>query len=907
MHNALESGRLLSHYRILSLLGAGGMGEVYLAFDESLERNVALKVLPHFRVRDPERIRRFVQEAKTASCLNHPNIVTIHEIGSVVEDEATLHFIAMELVRGRTLREKLKDRAPLARILEWLAHCADALSKAHAAGVVHRDLKPENIMVTDEGLVKIVDFGLAKLVQSGSGGGDNAAEASTAVMHTREGVVVGTVGYMAPEQVDGAAIDHRADIFALGCILYEVITGTRAFAGASQIDIMHMILHEDPPPVTKLNPTASPDLERVVERCLAKDPEERYQSAREISIELRRAVKRGFATPAKRAERPPGRLRRAIAIGAALLLVAAATGWVAWRLGAREELDLTSYRFTPIETTPDYEGSPTWSPDGRSIVFVKNVEGVLQVFIRSLESSVPTQLTSAVADCRAPFWSPDGQRIYFISLAQNGDALWSVNTAAGLAELVLPNVNAAAISPDGKTLALLRDKEQGDFAMSLWTMVPPAAPEKYTHPSLASKPISLGYLRFSPDGTRLAAWVALLVPTSPTEFWEIPLDGGEPRRQETWGSSFPRPQPFAWMPDNQRVVFASEQNLGFAETHIWIAGTRTGELRSITASHSSQAYPSVAPDGKRIVFCSEDAEFDLVEIPLDGTATRALLATSRTEREPVWSPTNSEYAFVSNRNGLEEIWLRSADGTWERPLARPGDITRDSVAAISSISFSPDGRRIAFQASTHDVALARVWIANVTGGTPVPLTKRIYFEDHPAWSPDSRWIAFTSMQADGGTDLVKVRPGGDDVTMILRDKLLVNTEVSWSPRGDVILCETVDGMTFVSPDGREQRVISEETWLAHEWSRDGSRIYAIKVGELLELVLVSVDPSNGSEEFIRDLGPSSPMNRPLMGLTLSPDGKSLATSIVNLRGDLWLLEGFAPATDAPPWWKASSR
>jgi Tol biopolymer transport system component len=477
-----------------------------------------------------------------------------------------------------------------------------------------------------------------------------------------------------------------------------------------------------------------------------------------------------------------------------------------------------------------------------------------------------------------------------------------------LAELVLPNVNAAAISPDGKSLALLRDKEQGDFAMSLWMMVPPAAPVKYTHPSLASKPISQAYLRFSPDGTRLAAWVALLLPKSPTEFWEIPLDGGEPRRQETWGSSFPRPQPFAWMPDNRRVVFASELKLGFAETHIWIADTRSGELRSITASQASQAYPSVAPDGKRIVFCSEDAEFDLVEIPLDGSATRALLATSRTEREPVWSPTSSEYAFVSNRNGFEEIWLRSADGTWERPLVRPIDFTTDSVAALSSISFSPDGRRIAFQASTHDVALASVWIANVAGGTPVPLTGRKAFEDHPAWSPDGRWIAFTAMKADGAIDLVKVRPGGDDVTTILREKLLVNTEVSWSPRGDVILCETVDGMTFVSPDGREQRVISEDTWLAHEWSRDGSRIYALKVGEFFDIVLVSVNPKDGSEEIIRNLGPSAPMNRPLMGLTLSPDGKSLATSIVNLRGDLWLLEGFAPANDsASPWWKASSR
>lgn len=884
---------MLSRYRILSPLGAGGMGEVYLAFDESLERNVALKVLPRLSVRDPELIRRFVQEAKAASSLNHPNIVTIHEVGNVVEGDETLHFIAMEFVRGRTLREKLREKVPLAKLLEWVAQCADALTKAHAAGVVHRDLKPENIMVTDDGLVKIVDFGLAKLIQSGSAPPGGMSDISTAHQHTREGAVLGTVGYMAPEQVRAGPIDHRADIFSLGCILYEVVAGSRAFSGSSQIEVLHMILNAEPAAVARLNPAVSPDLERIVERSLAKDPDERYQSAREISIELRRALRSGVSRPLRREERSRAR-RLPLLLGASALVVAAVIVGSTIAFRGPEELDLTNYRFTPVETTPDYEGSAAWSPDGRSIAYVKNVGGVLQVFTRSLDASVPTQITTAVADCRTPFWSPDGQRIYYVSLAQEGDALWSVNTAAGTSEVVLPNVNSAAISPDGKTFALLRDREQGDFAMSLWMMVPPAEPLRYTNPAFDTRPISAGFLRFSPDGKKLGAWVSLLVGGAPTNFWEIPLDGSAPRRQATWGSKFPRPQPFAWMPDSRRVVFASERRLGFADTHLWIANTESGEFRSITASHASQAYPTVSPDGKRIVFSSEDFDFDLIEIPLGAGVPGAMLATSRAERDPVWSPSKPEYAFVSNRSGLEEIWLRSADGTWERPIARPPDFSTESVASFSSLSFSPDGRRIAFQASA-EAAEARIRIVNIAGGTPVPLTRmRPYLEDHPSWSPDGKWIAFTSSGGGGRTDLVKVRPGGDGEVRLLAGTLLVNTPLSWSPRGDVILCETLEGMTLVSSDGREQRILTEETWLAHEWSTDGSKIFALKVGESLDIVLIVFDPGDGREEVLQSLGPVPPMNHPVYGLSLAPDGRSLATSVAKLRGDLWLLEGFAP-------------
>src|SRR5437016_8383120 len=290
------AGTQLGHYTIISQLGAGGMGEVYLAQDTKLDRKVALKVLPADIASNRDRMDRFVREAKSAAALNHPHIAHIYEIG---ESEG-VNFIAMEYIDGETLREKIhRDQAPLAKLLKYLTQVAEGLSKAHAAGIVHRDLKPDNIMITRDDYAKILDFGLAKLVEApepkpdregGVGSDQGSSEIATAIMplHTTPGMVMGTAGYMSPEQAQGKTkeIDHRSDIFSFGCVLFEAATGQKPFAGESIIKSLHKIVYEPAPAIADLNPSAPPDLQRIVRRCLAKEPDKRYQSIKEVAIEL---------------------------------------------------------------------------------------------------------------------------------------------------------------------------------------------------------------------------------------------------------------------------------------------------------------------------------------------------------------------------------------------------------------------------------------------------------------------------------------------------------------------------------------------------------------------------------------------------------------------------------------------
>src|SRR6266446_258142 len=287
MNKELPANTTLSHYRIVSKIGAGGMGEVYLAQDTKLDRKVALKILPAELANNQARMRRFTQEAKAAAALNHPNIATIHEIG----ESDGVNFIAMEFIDGATLREKIhREHTDLRKLLRYLQQVAEGLAKAHAAGIVHRDLKPDNIMIARDGYAKILDFGLAKLIEPTGRPQGLSSELATTILqqHSIPGMILGTAGYMSPEQAQGKVneIDHRSDVFSFGCILFETVTGQKAFAGKDALDSLHKIVHAPAPQISELNPTAPAELQRIVRRCLAKDPEKRYQSIKDVAIEL---------------------------------------------------------------------------------------------------------------------------------------------------------------------------------------------------------------------------------------------------------------------------------------------------------------------------------------------------------------------------------------------------------------------------------------------------------------------------------------------------------------------------------------------------------------------------------------------------------------------------------------------
>src|ERR1700730_11722112 len=299
---SIAAGTQLGRYEIRSKIGAGGMGEVYLAQDTKLDRKVALKLLPAEVASNQDRMGRFVQEAKAAAALNHPNIAHVYEI-----DEADgWHFIAMEFIEGKTLRECIRlGQTDLRKLLRYLQHVAEGLAKAHTAGIVHRDLKPDNIMVTRDGHAKILDFGLAKLIEQQPAPAADSDEVATAIMPqpSSPGAIMGTVGYMSPEQAKAKTVDQRSDIFSFGCVLYEAVTGSKPFVGDSVVDTLHKIIHDSPSLITDFNPTASPELQRVIRRCLAKDPDERFQSIKEVAIELKE-LRRGLVGVAVTASPP---------------------------------------------------------------------------------------------------------------------------------------------------------------------------------------------------------------------------------------------------------------------------------------------------------------------------------------------------------------------------------------------------------------------------------------------------------------------------------------------------------------------------------------------------------------------------------------------------------------------------
>lgn len=405
---AVMIGQTLDRYRIVSKLGEGGMGVVYKARDEHLNRTVAVKVLPGDRVADPARKERFVREARAASALNHPGIVTIHDIRS----EGGVDFILMEYVEGRTLSDLIAGlRHPQA--LKYAVQIADAMAGAHAAGILHRDLKPSNVMVTHDDRVKILDFGLAKLIEPK----DSSPDSPTVPAHmlTLEGDVIGTAPYMSPEQAEGRKVDARSDIFSFGALLYEMVTGSRAFNGPSRLAILSRILTEEPTPPRQLVPALPVDLEKIILRCLRKEPNRRYQSMTDLKIALEdlaieSASERRMETPLVAV--PSRRHWLWFLLALPLVIAAAFFTWRAWRISRPGE----SHRATALTTFAGVELDPSLSPDGNHVAFTWNGEKQdnTDVYVQMIGSGAPLRLTTDPRTEENPVWSPDGRWIAFL-------------------------------------------------------------------------------------------------------------------------------------------------------------------------------------------------------------------------------------------------------------------------------------------------------------------------------------------------------------------------------------------------------------------------------------------------------------------------------------------------------------
>ena len=404
--------RRLLHYEIAREIGRGGMGVVYQARDTRLDRPVAIKVLPPDKVTDPERKRRFIQEARAASALNHPNIITVHDVNS----DDGVDFIVMEYVDGRTLDALIPSKGlRLSLAVKYAVQIADALAKAHDAGILHRDLKPSNLMVTSEGRVKVLDFGLAKLTDRS----DSSSDAATFSAHpvTGEGMVMGTAPYMSPEQAEGRKLDARSDIFSFGSVLYELVTGQKPFHGDSTLSIVAKILHEDPKPVSQLVPLIPSDLAKIVSQCLRKDPARRYQHMADVRVALEDVQDESVSGPPVPVVRAPVRRRWAWVTLVSVVLVG---GVFAWR--ALLVRDASEPRVVPLTTFLGAETYPTLSPDGSQVAFTWS--GPKQdnddIYVQLIGSGDPFQLTRDPAGDYSPAWSPDGLSIAFLRGQRTG-------------------------------------------------------------------------------------------------------------------------------------------------------------------------------------------------------------------------------------------------------------------------------------------------------------------------------------------------------------------------------------------------------------------------------------------------------------------------------------------------------
>jgi Tol biopolymer transport system component/predicted Ser/Thr protein kinase len=869
---------------VVGAIGAGGMGEVFRARDPRLNRDVAIKVLTGAGS-DAARQRRFTDEAQAASALNHPNILTVYDVG----DQDGTPFIVSELIEGVSLRTLLA-RAPLTvrEVLDLAVQMADGLAAAHRAGIVHRDFKPENAMVTGEGRVKILDFGLATMAER---------SASSDVTLTNVATIQGTVPYMSPEQARGAAVDHRTDQFSLGVTLYEMLTGRRAFQAPSAPQILAAILEDDPEPIAKLNPRVAAPVRWIVERCLAKDPRQRYESTADLARDLATLRDRlaevasvGEVAPVvPRRSRP---LQTAWALGATAAAIA--LGFAIGRVGGRDEPSLEDYRFTPFATEAGYQAAPAWSPDGKTLAYVAVVDGVQQVFTRAIGSPLRAQVTHARFDCQQPFWSADGTRLNYISLARTRDGLWSVSVAGGEPDLVMENVARATIAPDGRTLAVLRtDDESGLHTLWLWS--PGNDPTIYSTGDFQNHKFLDATIQFAPDARKIGLW-GIENPQgnrASVTFWLVPLDGTRPHAAPAVADpSLMFAAPFSWLPDSRHIVSTLPRPRPGA--HLWILDTEGGAPRLVTAGESFETDPAASPDGSRLASAFQQGNYDLYRLSLSRQPVEPVLASSRNEMDPVWSPAVSQLAFTTDRSGTDEIWLRSATGDFERPLVTQAAFGVRDTYLLNSPTFSPDGQRVAYYHEGGQNGGNRIFVSPVAGGPPVELTKsRGAEEDLPTWSPDGNWIAFSMNSGGyyGKWSLAKARIGTEPQVVV--QSIAPGSPSSWSPDGAWIAFNALTGLSIVSADGTSTRSIDDEPWMGFTWSEDGRQLFGIHLSDNFKhLTFSSIDiESRRRRVHAADFMPLPAAARPVRGFT-RVSGDTFFTSVVHVSSDIWLLDGF---------------
>jgi Tol biopolymer transport system component len=758
---ALAGGTKLGPYEIVASIGAGGMGEVYRARDPRLGREVAIKVLPAYLCRDPDRLRRFEQEARAAGALNHPNILAVYDVGT--HDGAP--YLVTELLEGTTLRDRLGGGGlPARKAVEYAVQIAQGLAAAHDKGIVHRDLKPENIFVCRDGRSKILDFGLAKLTAPEAG--DATVTGLEAVDETGKGVVLGTAGYMSPEQVRGEKADARSDIFSFGVVLYEALSGQRAFAGRSAADRASAILKEDPPDLRATGRNVPPAVERIVRHCLEKSPGERFQSARDLAFHLETAPpdsETGAAVP--RVAQKRRTLSAGWVIACLAILAAAGAGW--WSRG-RLQADHGDVRFLRLTDFAGLEESPAFSPDGKSVAFVSDSTGSRQIWIRLLAGGPPLQITHDAVEHLDPRWSQDSAAIIYFTPPPEGNAqgtLWEVPALGGAPRRLISSMSGADVSRDGRRLTFFRlNGQQMELVVSdrdglnAKVVMQAAVSFSYRQPRWSPDDGSIAYLHSRQN------WA--------DDVYLVPSAGGSVRQVTDDNTLM---SGLAWVADGSRLLYSSARGstvLYLPTMHLWTISRAGKDLRQLTFGESGDENPDVDREG-RIVVSRRHMRFDIWKFPVDGdpadNVRRAVRITHQTGhvQTPTLSPNDREMAYLSDNGGHGNLWVMELEGGETHQIT----YEKDSSTVMGVPIWSPDGNSITF-ATNSPSKLGRgvgYWLIHPDGsGLHLTIPEGAW----ATWSGDSKWLYYADsspFRETGSYRLMKSPVDGGSAVVVRSD------------------------------------------------------------------------------------------------------------------------------------------
>lgn len=920
----LKSGQTIASYEVVSFISRGGMGEVYLAEDKRLGRKVALKLLPASFTTDDDRLRRFEQEARAASALNHPNIITIYEIRKA----AGSHIIATEFVEGETLRHRMSRSAlTLSETLHIAIQVADALSAAHKAGIIHRDIKPENIMLRPDGYVKVLDFGLAKLSEEASPA--VAAEAPTIQVRTGSGIVIGTAGYMSPEQARGLGVDHRSDIFSLGAVIYEMLARRKPFEGDTPSDTLAAILKTEPPALARVAPGVPSELVRIVMKALRKDREERYQVVKDLWLDLK-ALKQelefqdkldrstgsegeatgimppGEPTATLSGPRPTltrsaaGSISESISIeikrhkaGVALALAALVTiiavsgfGIYKWLNRQTPVAHFSNVRLARITNSGNVIDA-TISPDGKYIVYALSDGGQQSLYIRQVSTANDKLIVPPAA--RVGFFgvtfSPDGTELYYVIKSMDAGTLYRMPVLGGTPVEVLEKIDGpVSFSPDGKQIVLIRGNypQPGDSALVIANI--DGSGERYL--SQIKNPRRLSPIFFtgpswSPDGKIIAATVATQGGSSKVVGFSV-ADGTEKDLSpQTW----PFSARVQWLPDMSGLLLVAGENPAIAQ--VWMISYPDGSVRRVTNDLNQYRAIGLTNDGAKFTTVQAHGLVNLWVAP-DGNAAKAVrLPTgnvsfySSTGNNVSWTR-DGRIVFVTTEGGNADIWVADTDGNNRKQLTANG--------ANFSPVVSGDDRYVVF-VSWRD-GKRNLWRIDLDGSNAIRLTSGLS-DGYPSFTPDGRWIVYTAFDGTKPT-LWKVSIDGGAPIQIT-DHVAIASAVSpdgrwiaytypespdpFAPPNRIAVIPFEGGPTTKTFDFPPSGTVLS---LIH-WALDGKAIlYTVNANNVSNIWSQPID--GGSPEQITDFE-----DMLMTGFAWSRDGKHLGCTRGTLMRDAILI------------------